>query len=167
MCNLFRLIFIALQNVGVISAVPCINTGLRWTVLIKQKMASNLKHDGILTNIRCKRWLFCLFSLALRPHVGHGPPHFLRFLDHTQRRTTVGRTPLDEWSARRRDLYLINTQHSQQTNIHAPGGIQTHNFSKRAVADRRLRPRGYWHRHAKGVFFLLHRFIYIHYKFLK
>ena len=31
---------------------------------------------------------------------------FLSFLDHTQRRTTVGRTPLDEWSARRRDLYL-------------------------------------------------------------
>ena len=31
---------------------------------------------------------------------------FLRFLDHTQRRTTVGRTPLDESSARRRDLYL-------------------------------------------------------------
>jgi hypothetical protein len=31
---------------------------------------------------------------------------FLRFLDHTQRRTTVGRTPLDEWSAGRRDLYL-------------------------------------------------------------
>ena len=29
---------------------------------------------------------------------------FLMFLDHTQRRTTVGRTPLDEWSARRRDL---------------------------------------------------------------
>ena len=35
-----------------------------------------------------------------------------RFLDHTQRRTTVGRTPLDEWSARRRELYL--TTH----NIH-------------------------------------------------
>jgi len=31
---------------------------------------------------------------------------FLRFLDHTQRRTTVGRTPLDEWSARRRDICL-------------------------------------------------------------
>ena len=29
-----------------------------------------------------------------------------RFLDHTQRRTTVGRTPLYEWSARRRDLYI-------------------------------------------------------------
>ena len=31
---------------------------------------------------------------------------FTRFLDLTQRRITVGRTPLDEWSARRRDLYL-------------------------------------------------------------
>jgi len=29
---------------------------------------------------------------------------FLRFLDHTQRRSTVCRTPLDEWSARRTDL---------------------------------------------------------------
>jgi len=36
----------------------------------------------------------------------------MRFLDHTQRRTTVGRTPLDERPARRRDLYL--TTH----NIH-------------------------------------------------
>ena len=31
---------------------------------------------------------------------------FLMFLDHKQRRSTVGRTPLDEWSARRRGLYL-------------------------------------------------------------
>ena len=31
---------------------------------------------------------------------------FLTFLDHTQRRTTIARTPLDEWSARHRDLYL-------------------------------------------------------------
>jgi len=40
---------------------------------------------------------------------------FLRFLDHTQRRTTVGRTSLDEWSARRRDLYLTthNTRNRQ------------------------------------------------------
>jgi hypothetical protein len=31
---------------------------------------------------------------------------FTRFLDHTQRRATVGRTPPDEWSARRTDVYL-------------------------------------------------------------
>jgi hypothetical protein len=34
---------------------------------------------------------------------------FTRFLDHTQRRTTVGRTPLVEWSARRRDLWQQKT----------------------------------------------------------
>ena len=39
-----------------------------------------------------------------------------RFLDHTQRRTTVGRTPLHEWSARRRDLYLTtHNTHNRQT----------------------------------------------------
>ena len=41
---------------------------------------------------------------------------FLRFLDHTQRRTTVARTPLDEWSARRQRLLPDNTQHSQNTH---------------------------------------------------
>ena len=71
---------------------------------------------------------------------------FLRFLDRAQR-TTVGRTPLDEWSARRGDLYLTTHQHSQQTNIDAPGGIRTHDLSWRAAADLRLRPRGHWDRH--------------------
>jgi len=47
---------------------------------------------------------------------------FTRFLDHTQWRTTVGRTPLDEWSARRRDHYL--TTHNTQTHIHAPVGFE-------------------------------------------
>ena len=39
-----------------------------------------------------------------------------------------------------------NTQHSQQTNIQAPGGIRTHNRSRRAAVDLRLRPRGHWDR---------------------
>ena len=34
-----------------------------------------------------------------------------------------------------------NTQQSQQTDIHAAGGIRTHNLSRRAAADLRLRPR--------------------------
>ena len=43
---------------------------------------------------------------------------FLRFLDHTQLRTTVGRTPLDELSARRRDLYLTTHNiHNRQTSM--------------------------------------------------
>jgi hypothetical protein len=41
---------------------------------------------------------------------------FWRFLDHTQRSTTVGRTPLDEWSARRRYLFMTtHNTHNRQT----------------------------------------------------
>ena len=40
------------------------------------------------------------------------------FLDHTRRRSTVGRTPLDERSARRRDLYLITRDtHNRQISM--------------------------------------------------
>ena len=37
-------------------------------------------------------------------------------------------------------------QHSQQTNFHAPGGIRTHNLSRRDAADPRFRQRGHWYR---------------------
>ena len=41
-----------------------------------------------------------------------------RFLDHTQRLTKVGRTPLYGWSFRRRDLYLTtHNNHNQQTSM--------------------------------------------------
>ena len=40
---------------------------------------------------------------------------FTRFLDHTQRHTRVGRTPLDEWSARRRNLHL--TTHNTHNRL--------------------------------------------------
>jgi hypothetical protein len=40
-----------------------------------------------------------------------------------------------------------NIQHPQQTNIHAPGEIRTHNLSGRAAVDLNLRPRGHWDRH--------------------
>jgi len=64
-----------------------------------------------------------------------GDSSFTRILDHTQRRITVGRTPLEEWSAPRRDLYLTthnthnrqisispwdSTQHSQQASGRRP-----------------------------------------------
>ena len=43
---------------------------------------------------------------------------FTKFLDHIQRHTTVGRTPLDEWSARRRELYLTtHNTHNRQTSM--------------------------------------------------
>jgi hypothetical protein len=40
------------------------------------------------------------------------------FLDHTQRRTTVGRTTLDERSAHRKDLYLTtHDTHNRQISM--------------------------------------------------
>jgi hypothetical protein len=44
----------------------------------------------------------CIFTARQRALTSS----FSRFLDHTQRRATIGRTLLDEWSIRRRDLYL-------------------------------------------------------------
>ena len=50
---------------------------------------------------------------------------FLMFLDHTRRRSTVGRTPLAEWSARRRDLYLTtHNTHNRQISM-PPVGFET------------------------------------------
>jgi len=60
---------------------------------------------------------------------------FTRFLDHTQRCTTISRTPLDQRSARCRDLYLTTHNTHTRTDIHAPGGIRTNNLSRRAAAD--------------------------------
>jgi hypothetical protein len=57
------------------------------------------------------------------PSVFYLPVHsrcigFLFSLDHTQAHTTVGRTPLDEGSARRRDLSLTTqTLYKRQTSI--------------------------------------------------
>ena len=42
-----------------------------------------------------------------------------RFLDHTQRPTTVVKTPLDEWSVRRSDLYM-KTRNTHKGQISTP-----------------------------------------------
>jgi len=39
----------------------------------------------------------------------------------------------------RRGPYMHDILHSQQTNIHATGGIQNHNLTKRAAVDLRFR----------------------------
>jgi hypothetical protein len=46
------------------------------------------------------------------------------------------KTPLEQQSARRMDLYQNNTQYSQETDIHERYGIRTRNPNKRAAADR-------------------------------
>jgi hypothetical protein len=57
---------------------------------------------------------------------------FLMFLDHTQRRSTVGRTPLEECSARGRDLYLTTyNDHNRHTSIPPVGFEPTISADKR------------------------------------
>ena len=58
--------------------------------------------------------------------------------------TTLGRTPLDEWSARCRDL-SVSDNTNLTTDIHAPGAIRTHNPSQRVAANPRLRQGSHWY----------------------
>ena len=95
------------------------------------------------------------FPVALRPNARHGllileisrshtTTHHNRY-DYSGRGTSPSQKPLPD-----------NTQHSQQTDIHALGGIRTHDLSRWAAADRRPRPRGYWDRHPYNNTYLLH-----------
>ena len=62
-----------------------------------------------------KKFFVCLWSNRFPPQWAMAPS-FTRSLYHT-RRTTVSRTPLDEWSARRRELYLTtHNTHNRQTS---------------------------------------------------
>ena len=62
------------------------------------------------------------------------------FLDYTQRRSTVSRTPLDEWSARRRDLYLTtHDTHNRQISMPPVGFEPKTSAGERPAAARLLR----------------------------
>ena len=61
---------------------------------------------------------FSLPPMALSPTRARASSILMRFLDDTHRRITVGRTSLDKWSARRRDLYLTtHNTHNRQTSM--------------------------------------------------
>jgi hypothetical protein len=58
-----------------------------------------------------------LSLLARQPPGGPWPPHsrgFLSFLDHTQRRATVGRTPLDDYQS---VAETTHNTHNTQTSM--------------------------------------------------
>jgi hypothetical protein len=74
------------------------------------------------------------FFLARQPPVNRASS-FTRFLDHTQRSTTVDRTPLDEWLARPRDLYVkIPNTHNRQTSMPPVGFEPTISAGERPSA---------------------------------
>ena len=88
--------------------------------------------------------------VALRPNVGHG----LLILEVSRSHTATHHSRQDSSgrviSSSQRPL-RDNTQHSQQTNIHVPGGIRTHVLSRLAALDLRLRLRVYWDRHRPSI----------------
>ena len=79
--------------------------------------------------------------MALRPNAGNGILIFW-YLDHIQRRTTAGMTPLNEWSTRAADLYLQHT--TLTTNKQTRQGRDSNAQSQQA--NLRLRSRGHWDR---------------------
>jgi len=92
------------------------------------------------------RLFVCLFVFGSdSPPLGQGPLIHEVSRSHTtthhSRQDSSGRVI----SSHQRPL-PDNTRHSQQTNIHARGGIRTHNLSRRAAVDLRLRPCGHWDR---------------------
>ena len=67
----------------------------------------------------------------------------------THRHTTLGRTPLDEWSSRRRDLYLTTHNiHNRQISIPSAGFEPTISTSERPQSHA-SRPHG--HRDRQGI----------------
>jgi len=78
-------------------------------------------HMDLHNNLNTAQHIFISEATALRWAMAS---LFARFLDHTQRRTTVGRTPLDEWSALSRNLYLTTHNiHNRQTSM-SPVGFE-------------------------------------------
>ena len=67
------------------------------THMSKGHLTADRSGHGVLDTLTLRLLMSYIYIYMQHP--------FLMFIDHIQRRTTVGRTPLDEWSARRRDLY--------------------------------------------------------------
>ena len=89
-------------------------------------------------------------TLRLLMSYKYGAPILDDSRSYTQRRTTVGRTPLDEWSARRRDLYLTtHDTHNRQISMPPVGFEPTISEGERPAAAHLLRswvriPPGAW-----------------------
>jgi len=102
-----------------------------------------------MNNITTGERIIVCFSSWLDSPTGPQFPHCWGF-KITIRHTTLSRTPLGEWSARRKKLYL--TKHkTHKRHIYAPRGIRTRSSSKRAAADPHFRPCSCWDRYVTSL----------------
>jgi hypothetical protein len=108
----------------------------------------------ICVQCRTLRLVFRLIYLPFRRSVSFRSPYLFYLLTvgvevvyfHV---ITLRHTPQSVGLLWTRDRPVAETctwqhKHSQETIIHAPGGIRTHDPSKRSAADLGLRPRGCW-----------------------
>jgi hypothetical protein len=90
------------------------------------------------------KWIYScssrFFSVVQQPPVGHSLLIIKASRSHSDTPQSVGLL----WTSDQPDTNLPDdTQHSQETDVHEPGGTQTHNTRNRAAADPGLRPRGH------------------------
>jgi hypothetical protein len=100
---------------------------------------TKLLHDQTLITRHChtrRSSLILLYFFLWRCGPTRAMASFITLLHHTQRRTTVGRTPEDEWSARHTDLW----QHTALTRDRHPCPRRDSNPQPQQASN--LRPRG-------------------------
>jgi len=98
-----------------------------WTKKIGPILSANLN--------LVSAWIRVFSSVARQPNSGQS----LTFLDH---RHKYPGPPLNERSTRRRGRYLPDTQLTQQKDIHALSGIQTHDPNSWEASELRHWPCG-------------------------
>jgi hypothetical protein len=105
------------------------------------RYTNRLKPSGFFTYHHI--YYLVLFSLALQPSAGYGLlVHEVSWITHNDAPQSVGLLWMSDQLVAER--LPDNTKHSKQTNVHAPGGIQTHDRRKRGAVDLHLRLRGHW-----------------------
>ena len=104
---------------------------------------------------------FCLhFFFGATVPSGPGPPHSRGYsITHNDAPQSVGLLWMSDQPVAETSKKIIHNTHNG-TDIHAPGWIRTHNLSRRAAADLRLRPHGHWDRHFVFIFYPVLLYLY-------
>ena len=101
--------------------VKCLGVCSRWWRPNAQICTSDVMCTYLMCLVCASSWLSNFFASRNSPTRTRATS-FLRFRYHTQWHIRVGRTPLDERSARRRDLYLTTCNaYKRQISMHPTG----------------------------------------------
>jgi hypothetical protein len=148
----------------------CAKIGKKDKIWNKTAWVQTHNHQHWLLHFRTY-WLVVTLAAGSSIWANHDPEHclfvfwrdspqrdsgssFTRFLDHTPRRTPIGRTPQNEWSARHRDFYLTtHNNDNRQTTMHpvefepkisAGERLQTYALHHAAIGISMIRSLGGW-----------------------